>query len=110
MSTTTERGLWRGVLLALPLAALGWLVVTASVALLTDAAPGAVAFFPGEGFVGRLPEGAALVDVSRYAVSVASGEPGLARALYRAGALLVLPAGLPGCLPLGLPSGGGASI
>ena len=40
MSTTTERGLWRGVLLALPLAALGWLAVTASIALLTDAAPG----------------------------------------------------------------------
>ena len=110
MSTTTERGLWRGVLLALPLVVLGWVAVTASVALFTDAAPGAVAFLPGDDFVERLPEGAALVSVSPWSVSVASEAPGLARDLYAAGALLVLPAGLPGCLPLGLPRGGGASI
>lgn len=107
---TTERGLARGVLLALPLALLGWIAVTASVAFFTDAAPGAVAFFPSDGFVTRLPEGATLVDARPVAVTVASDEPGLARALYGAGALLVLPAGLPGCLPLTLPRTPPASI
>ena len=107
---TTERGLARGILLALPLALMGWIGVTASVALFTDAAPGAVAFFPSDGFVTRLPEGAALVDARALAVTVASEAPGLARDLYAAGALLVLPAGLPGCLPLSLPRTPPASI
>ena len=107
---TTERGIRRGVLLALPLAVLGWIAVTASVALFTDAAPGAVAFFPSEGFVTRLPDGAALVDARPLAVTVASDAPDLARGLYAAGALLVLPAGLPGCLPLTLPRTPPASI
>ena len=103
MSTTTE-GLWRRVALALPLIVLGWLGTLAAVALATDAAPGYVALFPAPGLAEGLPEGAAILSVTPYSVTLRNPGGGFARQLYARGARLVLPAGLPGCLPL--PSAG----
>ncbi len=79
---------------------LGWLSVLTGVMLLSDAAPGAIAFFPASDFISNLPEGASVADAGAVWVGVRSDAPGLGVSLYRAGALLVLPAGLPGCLPL----------
>ncbi|MDJ0826941.1 MAG: hypothetical protein QNJ16_15700 [Rhodobacter sp.] len=81
----------------------GWLAVLSLVVAVSDAAPGAVAVWPSAGFLSRLPEGAAVVGAGPLWVTVRSDLPGLGRTLYRAGARLVLPAGLPGCLPLPAP-------
>ena len=89
---------WAG---ALALVACGWLATLALVMLLTDAAPGAIAVLPGPRFVAGLPEGAGIVGGGPFWTAVRSDAPGLGLSLYRAGALLVLPAGLPGCFPLG---------
>lgn len=79
----------------------GWIAVLSAVMLLSDAAPGAVAFFPSDQFVQKLPDGAGVVNAGRYWIAVRGDGPSLGLSLYRAGAVLVLPAGLPGCLPLG---------
>ncbi len=91
----------RSVLIALPLLALGWLCVLLAVMLVSDAAPAAVVLFPSQGFLDRLPAGTAILAATPVSVTLADDRPGLAGALYRRGARLVLPAGLPGCLPLG---------
>ena len=78
----------------------GWVATLSAVMLLSDAAPGAIVFLPQEGFIANLPDDAAVVGRGSMWVAVRSDAPGLGRALYRAGGLLVLPAGLPGCLPL----------
>lgn len=78
----------------------GWIGVTALVMVLSDAAPGAVVLWPSEGFVDAMPEDAAVLDSGAFWLIVKSDTPGLGRALYQAGARLVLPAGLPGCFPL----------
>ena len=78
----------------------GWLATLALVMLVSDAAPGAIVFLPSDGFVANLPEGAAVVGGGTSWIAIRSDASGLGRALYRAGAMLVLPAGLPGCLPL----------
>lgn len=85
---------------ALACVAAGWLGTLVSVMLLTDAAPGAIVLFPEDDFVTRLPGDAAVVGGGAAWVAVRSDAPGLGLALYRAGGRLVLPAGLPGCLPL----------
>ena len=90
-------------LLALGGVFLGWVAVLAAVMLLSDAAPGAIALFPADDFVTRLPDGAAVVGGGSGWVAIRSDVAGLGVSLYRAGALLVLPAGLPGCLPLPAP-------
>lgn len=66
----------------------------------TDAAPGAIVLFPNNEFMASLPDGAAVVGGGGAWVAVRGGMPGLGLALYRAGGRMVLPAGLPGCLPL----------
>ena len=72
----------------------------ALVMVLSDAAPGAVALFPADDFAARLPDGAAIVGGGAFWVAVRSDRSDLGLGLYRAGGKLVLPAGLPGCLPL----------
>ena len=84
---------------AVPLLVLAWILVMAGVMRLSDAAPAAVVPFPGQSLIEHLPNDAALLDVNRAALTLAN-RPGLARDLYAAGAWLVLPAGLTGCLPL----------
>lgn len=94
MSTTIRRVLW-----SLPVILIGWISVMAIVRRVSDAAPGAVVVLPSERLMRHLPDDAAILGINRIAVTL-SNRPDLAADLYRAGALLVLPAGLTGCLPL----------
>lgn len=86
--------------LALVAVVLGWLATLMAVMVFTDAAPGAIVLFPREDFVQRLPDGAAVVGGGAAWVAVRAETEGLGLSLYRAGGRVVLPAGLPGCLPL----------
>ncbi len=94
MSTTIRRGL-----LALPIVLVAWVGVMALVMRVSDAAPAAVVPMPSARLMVSLPDEAAIVDHGRMSVTFAN-RPGLAADLYAAGARLVLPAGLVGCLPL----------
>ncbi len=87
------------ILLALPLVFVGWIAVMAGVMRFSDAAPAAVVPMPSKVFLRNLPTEAAILDVSGFAVTFAN-RPDLAEDLYEAGAWIVLPAGLTGCLPL----------
>lgn len=86
--------------LSFVLVVLGWLGLQILVMLVTDAAPGAIALFPADDFVARLPDDVAVVGAGTNWISVRSDAAGLGSSLYAAGAWIVLPAGLPGCLPL----------
>lgn len=77
----------------------GWVAVMAAVMRFSDAAPAAVVVLPGSRLAAGLPEDAAILDRGRLSLTLAN-RPGLAGELYAAGAALVLPAGLTGCLPL----------
>ncbi len=87
-------------LLSLVAVLIGWIGVQAAVMRVSDAAPGAIALFPADDFVSHLPANAAVVGTGRYWVAVQHPGPDLGAQIYAAGAWLVLPAGLPGCLPL----------
>ncbi|WP_271950967.1 hypothetical protein [Ruegeria faecimaris] len=90
----------RSLLTAIPLMVLGWLSVLVVVALITDEAPAYVVVFPSQGLMQNLADDAAVIGTSGISVTVTSESSGFAQSLYRQGARLVLPAGLPGCLPL----------
>ena len=75
-----------------------WLTVSASVMWATDAAPGAFVLLPSAKLMSNLPNGAAITGGSHIMVQFSSTEPHLTRKLYAAGAWLVLPAGLTGCM------------
>lgn len=76
--------------------ALGWLALMAGGMFIPGAAPAALVLLPEHDFLTRLPESARLVDASgRFGVTVTGAG---ARQLYAAGAVLVLPAGLPLCV------------
>lgn len=90
----------RSVLIAIPALFLGWLTVIALVMRFTDAAPGAVVLFPSQALMADLPPGIAVAATSPISVTLVGEVEDFARVLYSRGALLVLPAGLPGCLPL----------
>jgi hypothetical protein len=92
---TISRIVW-----AVPLVLAGWIAVLAGVMALSDAAPGAVVVWPSQNLIANLPGGVAILGHSAVSLTLASDAPGLGRALYGAGAWLVLPAGLTGCLPL----------
>ena len=79
---------------------IGWFALQMMVMRFTDAAPGAIVLFPADNFVTQLPDNIAVVSAGSNWVSVRSDTPDLAQKLYSAGAWIVLPAGLPGCLPL----------
>jgi len=98
MFTTIKR--WSAYVSAV---AVGWFTILVLSMILSDAAPGAIAIFPSHDFIEHLPEGASIVDFGDYWIGIRSNRPGLGLALYDAGAVLVLPAGLPGCLPLVAP-------
>jgi hypothetical protein len=84
--------------LAIPIVLAGWLAVLAVVMRLSGAAPAAIVIWPPHGLIGALPPGASVTSVGPYSITV-KGDAGLVAALYAAGAPLVLPAGLTGCLP-----------
>ena len=90
----------RRVLLALPLLLMAWIAIMAGVMRFSDAAPAAVVILPAAGFTTRLPPGTAIIGAGPFHLTLRSDTPGLGRHLYAAGARLVLPAGLTGCLPL----------
>ncbi len=79
---------------------IGWGGVLAGVMLFSDAAPAALVLLPGPDLLQQLPEGTAILSRTALTVTLISEAPGFAADLYRAGALLVLPAGLLGCAPL----------
>lgn len=89
----------RDVLLGLPLLAGSWLLVLALVMRLGGPAPAALVLLPSADFWQALPEDVALTSRNGLGVTVRGGEDLVAR-LYEAGARLVLPAGLAGCLGL----------
>jgi hypothetical protein len=78
----------------------GWISLQLGVMYFTDVAPGAMALFPSEHFISRLPANVGIVNIGDFWITVASDEPELGKQLYAAGALIALPAGLPGCFPL----------
>lgn len=78
----------------------GWVAVLATVMIFSDVAPGAIVLLPSEKLIANLPEGSAVVAGGAGWVAIRSDAPKLGLTLYRAGGWLVLPAGLPGCLPL----------
>lgn len=78
----------------------GWLTLMIGLTYFTDAAPGAVAIFADQGFYGSLQADIEIRDAGPNWVSVASSEPNLGPRLYEAGAWIVLPAGLKGCLEI----------
>lgn len=84
----------------------GWVAVQALVMRFSDAAPGAIVIAPGAGFTANLPADIAIVGTGKRWIAVRSDRVGMGKTLYGAGALLVLPAGLPGCLPLPESPGG----
>lgn len=78
----------------------GWFGLQLLVMYFTDAAPGAVVLFPSADFVSHLPDGVSVVGVGTNWIALKSDTPSLGKMLYVKGARVVLPAGLPGCLPL----------
>lgn len=86
-------------LLALPLIFVAWIALMATVMRFSDAAPAAIVPFPSEKLLASLPVDVGILRMGQSALVVAN-RPEMTRALYEAGALLVLPAGLAGCLPL----------
>jgi len=78
----------------------GWIALLAVVMVVSDDAPAALVLFPAADLIDRLPAGVAITARTGLSVTLAADTPGLAAALYRAGAVLVLPAGLLGCAPL----------
>ena len=80
----------------------GWIAVLALVMVLSDDAPAAVVMFPDAAFLAALPRDVAITGQNAISVTLSSEAAGFARALYAAGAPLVLPAGLLGCAPLTL--------
>lgn len=82
----------------------GWLGVLLLMSLLSDAAPGAIVLWPAQDLVDHLPPGLAVTGAGLWWLAVAGNVDQMGWQLYSAGATLVLPAGLPGCLPL--PQGG----
>lgn len=91
-------------LLAIPLVFAGWLAVITLVMRFSDAAPGAVVILPSAGFLQDLPDEVSVLAVTDFSVTLQSDMPSFAKAMYDRGAVLVLPAGLPGCLPLPRPA------
>ncbi len=78
----------------------GWIATLALVMLISDAAPGAIVFLPGADFVESLPVDIAVAGAGSGWIAVRGETAGMGMALYRAGGWFVLPAGMPGCLPL----------
>ena len=90
----------RSLAIAIPAVLAGWITVLITVSLVSDAAPAQVVLFPSQDLMRNLPEDSSLIGGNSWSVTLASTSPGFARSLYANGAWIVLPAGLPGCLPM----------
>ena len=89
----------REVFIATPAVLMGWIGVLTVVAFVSDGAPAYVVVFPSQILLENIPESSSILATSIASVTLTSDETSFARSLYRNGAWLVLPAGLPGCLP-----------
>ena len=89
----------RAVCLTIPFVLMGWIGVLTMVAFVSDRAPAYLVLFPSQILLENIPESSSILATSIASVTLTSDETGFARALYQSGAWLVLPAGLPGCLP-----------
>lgn len=89
----------RPYLIAVPVIVIAWLAVLATVMRLSGQAPAALVILPPAGFLASLPAGIAITARGPFSITLTSANPHLTAALYAAGAPLVLPAGLTGCLP-----------
>lgn len=75
--------------------ALGWLALMAGGMFIPGAAPAALVILPDRDFLRHLPDPAQVAARSQQTVVVSGATAGQ---LYRAGAVLVLPTGLPPCI------------
>lgn len=89
-----------GILAGLPVLFVGWVAILLGVGVVSDAAPAFVVLFPDAEFTTALDSDFAILSASHYTMTLSSEQPWEALRLYRAGAWLVLPAGLAGCLPM----------
>ena len=89
----------RAVFMAIPFILMGWIGVLTMVGFVSDRAPAYVVLFPSQLLLENIPESSSILATSIASITLTSDETGFARALYQSGAWLVLPAGLPGCLP-----------
>lgn len=80
----------------LALAALGWAGVVAVGPVLGLSSPALRAIGAPPGLAASLPQGVALVEAGQTGLVLRGADP---RDLYALGARLVLPAGLPACVP-----------
>ncbi|WP_300010417.1 hypothetical protein [uncultured Roseobacter sp.] len=78
----------------------GWLVLLASVMLLSSDAPAALVPFATADFIDALPDHISITDTTALGTVLVSDDADFVAQLYRAGAVVVLPAGLIGCAPL----------
>lgn len=90
----------RALFWAVPLVFSTWIGLLIAVSVLSDAAPAYVVLWPTESFVESLPKGIAILGVNGWSITLSSHQDQFARALYDLGGRVVLPAGLPGCVPL----------
>ncbi|MGJ8546933.1 MAG: hypothetical protein ACSHWZ_15925 [Sulfitobacter sp.] len=88
------------ILAGLCLLGAAWIALLAAVMHLSAAPPAALVPFAGPGFIAALPAHVAITDDLPLGLVLISDDPGFVADLYRAGAHLVLPAGLMGCAPL----------
>ena len=84
---------------ALPLVLITWLALLALVMRLSGQAPAALVILPPAGFLTYLPDSIAITSQGPFSLTLTSTTPNLVAVLYAAGAPIVLPAGLTGCLP-----------
>ena len=89
----------RRMLWLVPLLLGAWIGIMALVMRFSDAAPAAVVIWPSSTLMAKLPDGTAIITGNAVSVTLKSDQAGFGAALYAAGARLVLPAGLTGCLP-----------
>jgi hypothetical protein len=89
----------RHLLLGGLLVPLGWIAVLALVLRLGGPAPAVLVVWPPEGLLGSLPPDVSVTARNALGLTARGGSD-LVAELYAAGAPLVLPAGLAGCLGL----------
>lgn len=77
-----------------------WIAVLATVMFVPQAAPAALVPLATAEFLAALPEHVSITDTTALGAVLVSTDSDFVAELYRAGAVIVLPAGLLGCAPL----------
>lgn len=84
---------------ALPVLLAAWLAILAVVLRTGGPAPAVLVPFPPAGLMASLGQDISLTAATSISLTLQSDAPDLVDRVYRAGAWLVLPAGLDGCMP-----------